>query len=140
MISCLPKRVVIHDARMHADMRHMFLNHQDFAFDDVFDDNADNDAVYGGTVHDLILAAVEGGVGTVLMYKLTGSGKTFTMNAIYERAAVNLFANTGDRIVTVSFIELLGDKLFDMLNGGAPCQCMTGTDGAAFPYPCVKFT
>ena len=140
MISCLPKRVVIHDARMHADMRHVFLNHQDFAFDDVFDDNADNDAVYGGTVHDLILAAVEGGVGTLLMYGQTGSGKTFTMSAIYERAAVNLFANTGDRIVTVSFIELLGDQLFDMLNGGAPCQCMTGTDGAAFPYPCVKFT
>ena len=45
VISCLPKRVVIHDARMHADMRHMFLNHHDFAFDDVFGDNADNDAV-----------------------------------------------------------------------------------------------
>ena len=118
----------------------MFLNHQDFAFDDVFDDNADNDAVYGGTGHDLILAAVENGVGTVLMFGQTGSGKTFKMNAIYERAAVNLFANTGDRIVTVSFIELLGDKFFDMLNGGAPCQCITGTDGAAFPYPCVKFT
>ena len=78
MISCLPNRVVIHDARMHADMRHMFLNHQDFAFDDVFDDIADNDAVYNGTVHDLILAAVESGVGAVLMYGQTGSGKTFT--------------------------------------------------------------
>ena len=62
------------------------------------------------------------------------------MSAIYERAAVNLFASTGDRAATVSFIELLGDKLFDMKNEGAPCQCMTGTDGAAFPYPCVKFT
>ena len=40
------------------------------------------------------------------------------MSAIYERAAVNLFANTGDRNVTVSFIELLGDKLFDMLKEG----------------------
>ena len=40
------------------------------------------------------------------------------MSAIYERAAVNLFANTGDRTVTVSFIELLGDKLFDMLKEG----------------------
>ena len=28
------------------------------------------------------------------------------MTAIYERAAVNLFANTGDRAVTVSFIEI----------------------------------
>ena len=113
---------MIHDARMHADMRHMFLNHQDFAFDDVFDDNADNDAVYGGTGHDLILAAVENGIGTVLMFGQTGSGKTFKMNAIYV-------------CVTVSFIELLGNQLFDMLNGGVPCQCMTGTDGAAFPYP-----
>ena len=69
----------------------------------------------------------------MLMYGQTGRGKTFTMSAIYERAAVNLLANTGDRMVTVNFIELLGDQLFDMLNGGAPCQCMTGTDGAAFP-------
>ena len=60
------------------------------------------------------------------------------MNAIYERAAVNLFANTGDRMVTVSFSELLGDQLFDMLNENAPCQCMTGTDGASFPFPCVE--
>ena len=75
------------------------------------------------------------------MYGQTGSGETFTMNAIYERAAVNLFANTGDCMVTVSFIKLLGDQLFDMLNGGAPCQCMTGTDGAAFPFPCAsRFT
>ena len=138
VISCLPKRVVIHNARMHADMRHMFLNHQDFAFDDVFNDNADNDAVYGGTVHDLILAAAEGDVDTVLMYVQTGSGKAFTMGTIYVRAAVKLFANTGNHMVTVSFIELLGDQLFDMLNGGAPCQCMTSTDGAAFPYPCVE--
>ena len=45
VISCLPIRVVIHDARMHADMRRMLLSHQDFAFDDVFEDNADNDAL-----------------------------------------------------------------------------------------------
>ena len=41
-------------------------------------------------------------------------------------------------MVTVSFMELLGDQIFDMLNGGAPCQCMTSTDGDAFPYPCVE--
>ena len=50
VISYLPKQIVIHDARMHADMRHMFLNHHDFTFDDVFGDNADNDADYGRTV------------------------------------------------------------------------------------------
>ena len=72
------------------------------------------------------------------MYVQTGSGKAFTMGTIYVRAAVNLFANTGDHMVTTSFIELLGDQLFDMLNGGAPCQCMTSTDGAAYPYPCVE--
>ena len=60
------------------------------------------------------------------------------MSAIYVRAAVNLFADAGDRMVTVSFIELLDDQLFGLLNGGAPCQCMTSTDGAAFPYPCVE--
>ena len=60
------------------------------------------------------------------------------MSTIYVCAAVNLLADTGDRMVTVSFIELLDDQLFGLLNGGAPCQCMTSTDSAAFPYPCVE--
>ena len=45
-----------------------------FAFADVFENNADNDAVYNETVHNLVLAAVEGGVGTKLMFGQTGSG------------------------------------------------------------------
>ena len=108
-----------------------------FAFADVFDNN-DNDAVHGETVHNLVLAAIEGGVGTKLMYGQANSGKAFILSAIYVRAAVYLFANTGDRVVTVSFMELFGDQIFDMLNGGAPCQCMTSTDGVASPYSCVE--
>ena len=30
------REVVIHDARMHSDMRHMFINHHSFGFDAVF--------------------------------------------------------------------------------------------------------
>ena len=59
------------------------------------------------------------------------------MSAIYVCAAVNLLADTCDRMVTVSFTELLDDQPFGLLNG-APCQYMTSTDGAAFPYPCVE--
>lgn len=41
----MQKEAVIHDARMHSDMRHMFINHHTFAFDTVFGDRASNDEV-----------------------------------------------------------------------------------------------
>ena len=37
---------VVHDARMHADMRRMLMRHNTFSFDKVFSETADNDEVY----------------------------------------------------------------------------------------------
>eukprot|EP00927_Polykrikos_kofoidii_P014284 TRINITY_DN16255_c0_g1_i3.p1 TRINITY_DN16255_c0_g1~~TRINITY_DN16255_c0_g1_i3.p1 ORF type:complete len:953 (-),score=154.29 TRINITY_DN16255_c0_g1_i3:811-3669(-) len=142
VISGLQRRVVVHDARMQADMRTMFMNHHDFAFDEVFTEEADSDTVYTNTAQDIVQGAALGGRGTVMMYGQTGSGKTFTMTSFYERAAEDLFthlAATGTpRLVTVCFLELLGDVCYDILNGGSPCNLVTGADGAAHPVPCVE--
>lgn len=133
-----PGRIVVHDARMHADMRRMFMSHHDFAFDEVFDETANNEAVYARTAEVLAHNAVQGGRGTVMMYGQTGSGKTYTMTSLYQMASEDLFASSHKRNIHVLFVELLGDTCYDMLNGGAPCNLVTATDGAVHPYPCVE--
>uniref|UniRef100_A0A7S4S6P9 Kinesin-like protein n=2 Tax=Alexandrium monilatum TaxID=311494 RepID=A0A7S4S6P9_9DINO len=119
-------------------MVHMFMNHHDFVFDEAFDENTGNAAVYTGTASGLVERALEGGHGTVMMYGQTGSGKTFTMTAIYELVAEDLFAGLDDRTVSVCFIELSGDSCFDMLNQGSSCNLATAPDGAVHPFPSVE--
>eukprot|EP00429_Kryptoperidinium_foliaceum_P003262 CAMPEP_0176021724 /NCGR_PEP_ID=MMETSP0120_2-20121206/10556_1 /TAXON_ID=160619 /ORGANISM="Kryptoperidinium foliaceum, Strain CCMP 1326" /LENGTH=489 /DNA_ID=CAMNT_0017354845 /DNA_START=29 /DNA_END=1495 /DNA_ORIENTATION=+ len=139
VISCLAQRVVVHDARMKPDMRHMFMNHVDFVFDEVFGEETGNSDVYLSTARDLVRAVSQGvSSGTVMCYGQTGSGKTFTMSSIYERVASDMFALVGERPVSVCFVELLGDNCFDILNAGAPCNLSTGADGSVHPYPCVE--
>jgi len=138
VVTCLPRRVVVHDARMHPDMIHMFMNHHDFVFDEAFDESADNTSVYTGTVQQLVQAALQGEDGTVMMYGQTGSGKTYTMTAIYQLVARDLFAEVGNREVSVCFIELLGDICCDMLNQGTSCNLASAPDGAVHPYPSVE--
>jgi kinesin family protein 2/24 len=116
----------------------MFVNHHDFSFDEVFDDTADNESVYTGSVQEIVRSVAAGGHGTVMMYGQTGSGKTYTMSSFYKQSADELFALVGSKVVTVCFIELLGDKSFDMLNGGAPCRLVSAPDGSVHPNPCVE--
>lgn len=139
VITCLPGRVVVHDARMHPDLVNMHMNHHDFIFDETFGEATGNDEVYAATAHDLVVeAAARGGCGTVMMYGQTGSGKTYTMKSIYERAASALFEQADTRTVTLCFVELLGDACFDMLKQGEPVQLTTALDGSVHPYPCVE--
>lgn len=148
VLSCLSERIVVHDARMHPDMRNMFMNHHDFSFDEVFGETVDNEAVYQDTACNLVDTVVDGGQATIMMYGQTGSGKTYTMSALHKRVAEDLF----DRLakyaapestqrpptVTIYFIELLGDSCFDMLNGGAPCNLVGAVDGSVHPHPSVE--
>mmetsp|Transcript_16291 Transcript_16291/g.35671 ORF Transcript_16291/g.35671 Transcript_16291/m.35671 type:complete len:854 (-) Transcript_16291:107-2668(-) len=138
VISCVEGSVVVHDARMQADMRNMYLNHHDFSFDAVFDEAADNNAVYVDSASETVRSVAAGGWGTIMMYGQTGSGKTYTMTSFYERAASQLFGSVGSREVTVSFIELLGDACVDMLNGGRSCRLAAGANGSVHPHPCVE--
>ena len=66
------KRIIIHDARMHTDMKRQFINHHEFEFDRVFDERCNNDEVYADTAAPLIDIAVSGGYATCLMYGQTG--------------------------------------------------------------------
>jgi len=60
-----------------------------------------------------------------------GSGKTYTMKAIYERAANELFSSLDvGQTVSASFFEIAGDTCSDLLNCFTRAQLMTAADGA----------
>lgn len=75
VLTCLgERRIVVHDARMHVDMKRQYLHHHEFTFDSVFDENASNSSVYETAAKPLVNFAVSGGFATCLMYGQTGSG------------------------------------------------------------------
>jgi len=141
-------RIVIHDARMHNDMKRQIMNHHEFQFDRTFNENAKNDEVYNESAKSLVNISCEGGYSTCLVYGQTGSGKTFTMSSIYEHAAYDIFHQL-DKIserfsvaptVSMSFVEIAGDLCHDLLNKFTPAQLLTGSDGSVHAFPVIEPT
>lgn len=91
VVTCLDKSIIIHDARMHADMKRQMMHHNTFEFDQVFDEHTSNESVYACTAKSLVDITLNGGFSTCLVYGQTGSGKTFTMTSVYEKAARDIF-------------------------------------------------
>ena len=123
---------------MEADLIKMYMSHHSFKFDAVFSEKCTDD-VYRCAALPLVMKAAMGLQSTIMMYGQTGSRKTYTMTALQRRAFPELFEHVShDAVVTVSFVELAGDKCCDMLNAGAPTSLSTAHDGSIYPYPCVE--
>jgi kinesin family member 2/24 len=179
IVTCIgDDMIVIHDARMATDMKKQYINHHEFAFDRVFDENTSNQYVYSQTAAPLVDIALSGGDATCLMYGQTGSGKTFTMSYIYQSAAQEIFTRIGrftsakskskskggpksprggdvdeqdadteeeeeeegdGSVVSVSFIEITGEKCADLLHCFSPVELLKGQDEDAFQaFPVIE--
>lgn len=111
-----------------------YIEENNFAFDNAFDENASNEQVYDTVVQPLVYAAFMKAKVTCFAYGQTGSGKTFTMmgdmgkgkvQGLYLMAAQDLF-NTRDTkhrdlSVWVSFYEIYCGKAYDLLNKRNGC-------------------
>ena len=75
VITACGKNIVIHDARMHTDMKRQYINHHEFQFDYVFNESTTNQFVYETAAKPLVEIACEGSCSTAFMYGQTGSGK-----------------------------------------------------------------
>lgn len=132
-----------------------------FAFDNVFDEKANNAHIYEKTVRNLIPGVFEGRWASVFAYGQTGSGKTFTMMGcnltgmkagnnhaqhckednlgLYFLAAKDVFAYASTKeyrhlSVGASLFEIYGGKLYDLLNGRKPIKCLENHKGmVCFP-------
>jgi kinesin family protein 2/24 len=123
----------VHEPKVKVDLTKYVESHK-FIFDEVFGQEATNRDVYVRTCQPLVNFALNKGKATCFAYGQTGSGKTFTMmgpgggksdqNGLYVLAATDIFAmirnpEYAHLQVWVSFFEIYGGKLFDLLNNKA---------------------
>ena len=111
---------------------------REFAFDAVFSDRAAQVNVYEQSARALVADVVNGVNATIIVYGQTGSGKTHTMfgeldeqserRGLVPRACEEIFTAADERRrtlgvtskIAVSYVEIFGDEMTDLLRGGAP--------------------
>lgn len=110
--------VVVYRTQMHADMKTKQVQPVVFGCTAAFDEKVSSVDVYLAAAMPLVRQAVEGGIATILMFGQTGSGKTYTMTAMEELLAADVFTTTGKRTVQVcvQYLELCGKICRDLLD------------------------
>lgn len=124
----LTTHMVLHNCVFQADLKTPLIHHLHFDFDHVFGEETQDSEVYRLAASDLVVNALEGGAGTILMFGQTGSGKTHTMTAIEGLAARDLFDEDWEGPepqVLLEFVEIRGAHCYDLLRtpggrGAAP--------------------
>lgn len=113
-----------------------YIDKHRFVFDLVLDEHTTNREVYEKVCKPLMDTVFEKGCATCFAYGQTGSGKTYTMlgkdrqDGIYLMAARDLY----DRLqrgmaINVSFFEIYGGKLYDLLNEREKLACREDNRG-----------
>jgi len=133
-VTCVPERqlVCIHQAKFRVDGITKYCDHNSFCFDYTFNEHSSTEDLYQRTTMPLVdfILSGKGGRATVFAYGQTGSGKTYTMNGIQKMVVEDLFMlmeGADDEAedecvclsktrVTVSFFELYGGRVQDLLN------------------------
>ncbi|KAI9334349.1 P-loop containing nucleoside triphosphate hydrolase protein [Zopfochytrium polystomum] len=140
-------KVQLHSIEQKIDGRPSLLT-KAFDVDRAFGPDVSNDAIYEAVARPLISLAVGGGVGSLFAYGQTGSGKTFTMTAMEQFIARDLFVvarnyrqqtkngaadddPTAGFQVNVCFFELIGSNARDLLSpdAAAPVQILEDVFG-----------
>uniref|UniRef100_A0A1D1XFU5 Kinesin-like protein n=1 Tax=Anthurium amnicola TaxID=1678845 RepID=A0A1D1XFU5_9ARAE len=113
--------VTVHETKLKVDLTEYVEKHE-FVFDAVLDEDVSNDEVYRETVEPIIPTIFQRTKATCFAYGQTGSGKTYTMQPLPLKASHDIlrlmhhtFRNQGFQLF-VSFFEIYGGKLFDLLN------------------------
>ena len=126
-VTCYHPVVWVHNAKLKVDGITKYLDHSSFCFDYGFDETVSTEDVYKHCTFPLVefTCSGKGGRATVFAYGQTGSGKTYTMNGIEAMVAEDIFhllsndkkgPTTADTMVLVSFFEIYGGRIQDLLN------------------------
>uniref|UniRef100_A0A804K8F9 Kinesin-like protein n=1 Tax=Musa acuminata subsp. malaccensis TaxID=214687 RepID=A0A804K8F9_MUSAM len=113
--------LTVHETKLKVDLTE-YLEKHEFVFDAVLDENVSNEEVYHETVEPVIPAIFQRTKATCFAYGQTGNGKTYTMQPLPLKASQDIlrhmhhtYRNQGFHLY-VSFFEIYGGKLFDLLN------------------------
>ncbi|KAK4267455.1 hypothetical protein QN277_024233 [Acacia crassicarpa] len=113
--------LTVHETKLKVDLT-QYLEKHEFVFDAVLNEEVANDEVYCETVEPIVPIIFQRTKATCFAYGQTGSGKTYTMKPLPLKATRDIlrlmhhtYRNQGFQLF-VSFFEIYGGKLFDLLN------------------------
>ncbi|CAN6699539.1 unnamed protein product [Malus baccata var. baccata] len=113
--------LTVHETKLKVDLTGYVERHE-FVFDAVLNEDVSNDEVYFETVEPIVPLIFQRTKATCFAYGQTGSGKTYTMQPLPLKASQDIlrlmletYRNQGFQLF-VSFFEIYGGKLFDLLN------------------------
>lgn len=109
--------VVVHNCLTKANLRSLFVSHMGFHFARAFAEDCNDDEVYAQCGDPAVAHALGGGTATLFMFGQTGSGKTHTMQALLQRAAMQLFKEGPGKLHLAAF-EIAGKSMADLLDPG----------------------
>ncbi|KAF5453147.1 hypothetical protein F2P56_028076 [Juglans regia] len=113
--------LTVYETKLKVDLTEYVEKHE-FCFDAVLNEEVSNDEVYRETVEPIVPIIFQRTKATCFAYGQTGSGKTYTMKPLPLKASRDIlrlmhhtYRNQGFQLL-VSFFEIYGGKLFDLLN------------------------
>ncbi|KAK7294197.1 hypothetical protein RJT34_17083 [Clitoria ternatea] len=121
IIETVSNSLTVHETKLKVDLTQYVEKHE-FVFDAVLNEEVTNDEVYRETVEPIVPIIFQRTKATCFAYGQTGSGKTYTMKPLPLKASRDIlklmhhtYRNQGFQLF-VSFFEIYGGKLFDLLN------------------------
>jgi kinesin family protein 2/24 len=123
------QNIAIYEPKLKVDMTRI-VEPSLFQFDYVFDERCNNNKIYEECGRPLIEAMNRGENAITFAFGQTGSGKTHTMfgsndtkePGLFSLCSRDVFASLKGMRLFVSFYEIYGSKLFDLLNDRASVQ------------------
>ncbi|KAG7369138.1 diatom spindle kinesin 1 [Nitzschia inconspicua] len=133
-ISCFHPKIWVHSAKFKVDGITKYLTHTGFQFDHAFGEDSTTDEIYMATTMPLLDHVVSTqGRATCFCYGMTGSGKTYTMSAIQQILAHDLYEELKEQgiqvEVTLAFFELYGGFVQDLLHDRKRCKLLEDGKG-----------
>ena len=141
------RTTLVHEPKTKVDLT-KYLEHHNLVFDHSFDETVSNATIYRFTAAPLVRTIFDNGMATCFAYGQTGSGKTFTMGGdfsdgpqsntpgIYTFAIGDVFRlmqtpenKAKNLVVSVSFFEIYGVKVLDLLNRGEKLRILEDGNG-----------
>ena len=140
-ISVINPKVTVHECKIKVDGITKYLEDHQFYFDNTFGENETTQEIYDYTVGPMIEMVLNKGIVTCFAYGQTGSGKTYTMKGIQNLAIDNIFeeckniyGEDNNLSFYISFFEIYGGRLYDLLNNKNKLQVLDDQNGKTQIY------
>ena len=137
-ITCKNPKITVHECKKKIDGITKYIEDHQFYFDNVFSEEESTEDIYNETIYPIIDLIFQKGIITCFAYGQTGSGKTYTMKGIQNLSIENIYKKMNDYKsvlnIYISFYEIYGDKIFDLLNNKNKLQALDDNNGKTHIY------